>query len=74
MDIMNMQHTENEEEVRMSPVPESIPEQPMAVAADSLVHFAEGPSPLYQELEDQDGVVAAEVARTAYLCMTEAVS
>ncbi len=61
-------------EYEMNKEQEMLSEEPLTVAADSLVHFAEGPSPLLRECRDDDSTVAAEVARITYLCMTEAVS
>ncbi len=53
---------------------EMLEEEPLTVATDSLVHFTEGASPLFRETRDDDSMVATEVARITYLCMTEAVS
>ena len=46
-------------------------EEPMAIAADSLVHFTEGVSPLQHQTADEDGLIAAEVARAVEICMHE---
>ena len=43
----------------------------MAIAADSLVHFTEGVSPLQHQAADDDGLIAAEVARAVEICMHE---
>ena len=46
-------------------------EQPMMVATDSLVHFTDGATTAFDEAAD-DGITAAEVVRTAYMCLSEA--
>ncbi len=61
-------------EIEMNKENEILSGEPLTVAADSLVHFSEGASPLFHDFRDDDSVVAAEVARITYLCMTEAVS
>ncbi len=61
-------------EFEMNKENEILNEEPLTVAADSLVHFTEGVSPLFHDFTDDESMVAAEVARIAHLCMTEAVS
>ncbi len=61
-------------EFEMNKENEILNEEPLTVAADSLVHFADGTSPLFHDFTDDDSMVATEVARITHLCMTEAVS
>ncbi len=61
-------------EFEMNKENEILKEEPLTVAADSLVHFTDGSSPLFHDFTDDDSMVATEVARITYLCMTEAVS
>ncbi|MBQ1859885.1 MAG: hypothetical protein II141_01780 [Clostridia bacterium] len=44
-------------------------EQVMMVAADSLVHFADGASSMSRRADQDNDLTALEIARTAYLCM-----
>ena len=39
------------------------------VAADSLVHFADGASSMSRRADQDNDLTALEIARTAYLCM-----
>ncbi|MBR3099789.1 MAG: hypothetical protein IKH18_09555 [Clostridia bacterium] len=44
----------------------------LAVAADSLVHFTDGYTRVYRDSVGSDGIVEAEVARMAYMCLPQA--
>ena len=49
-------------------------DRPMRVAAESLVHFADADAPRHDNLEDDDGLLAMEVARAAEMCIMEQAS
>ncbi len=46
--------------------------QPMAVAADNLVHFYDGTLGLLRGTADDDGLTAVEVAGLVRLCLADA--